>query len=158
MKRGTTLFLKIAVILVGVPALVLCVYGLPWLVKNPVNPYYASILYPIFAGIYLTIVPYFFALYQALKLLNYIDRNNAFSQLSVKALKNIKYCAFSVSIIYTVMLSFVYLLAKKDDSPGLIIIALIPLFAALVVAVFAAVLQKLLQEVIEIKLENDLTV
>ncbi len=158
MKQGTTLFLKVAVILIGVPVLALCIFGLVWLAKNPVNPNYAYILYPIVIGIYLSVLPFLFALYQAFKLLNYIDMNNAFSDLSVKALKNIKYCAFTISILYVVMMPFVYLFAEKDDAPGLIIIAIVPIFASLVIAVFAAVLQRLLEEAIEIKAENDLTV
>lgn len=158
MKQGTTLFLKVAVILIEVPVLALCIFGLVWLAKNPVNPNYAYILYPIVIGIYLSVLPFLFALYQAFKLLNYIDMNNAFSDLSVKALKNIKYCAFTISILYVVMMPFVYLFAEKDDAPGLIIIAIVPIFASLVIAVFAAVLQRLLEEAIEIKAENDLTV
>lgn len=53
---------------------------------------------------------------------------------------------------------FVYIVAEKDDAPGLIIIGMVPLFASMVIAVFTAVLQKLLKTAIEIKAENDLTV
>jgi len=158
MKHGTTLFLKVAVIFIGLPVLALCIFGLHKLAVNPVNPDYAHILYPIIIGIYLSALPFFFALYQAFKLLNYIDMGNAFSELSVEALKKIKYCAAIISALYVLMLPFVYLLAKKDDAPGLIIIAMIPVFTSLVIAVFAAVLQMLLKEAIEIKSENDLTV
>jgi len=158
MKHGTTLFLKVAVIFIGLPVLALCIFGLYKLAVNPVNPHYAHILYPIIIGIYLSALPFFFALYQAFKLLNYIDMGNAFSELSVEALKKIKYCAAIISALYVLMLPFVYLLAKKDDAPGLIIIAMIPVFTSLVIAVFAAVLQMLLKEAIEIKSENDLTV
>lgn len=51
-----------------------------------------------------------------------------------------------------------YLIAEADDAPGIILIGMLLIFAALVIAVFAAVLQKLLQEAIHIKSENDLTV
>jgi hypothetical protein len=44
--------------------------------------------------------------------------------------------------------------ADKDDAPGLVFVP----FASLVIAVFAAVLRRLLQEAINIKTENDLTV
>jgi hypothetical protein len=158
MKRGTTLFLKIAVILIGIPILALSIFGLPWLANNPANPDYAHILYPILIGMYISAVPFYFALYQAFKLLCYIDKNKAFSQISVKALKNIKYCAITISALYLVIMPFVYLVAEKDDAPGLIIIGMVPIFASMVIAVFAAVLQKLLKEAIDIKSENDLTV
>jgi hypothetical protein len=157
MKRET-LFLKVAVILIGIPILGLCILGLPWLANNPVNPDYAHILYPIVIGMYVSAIPFYIALYQAFKIISYIDKNNAFSELSVKALKNIKYCAITISTLYVVMLPFVYLVAEKDDAPGLIIIGMVPIFASTVIAVFAAVLQKLLKNAIDIKSENDFTV
>ncbi|MGO4375941.1 DUF2975 domain-containing protein, partial [Paenibacillus sp. MCAF20] len=45
-----------------------------------------------------------------------------------------------------------------DDAPGIILVGMVLIFASLVIAVFAAVLQKLLKEAIDIKSENDLTV
>lgn len=158
MKRYSTIFLKLAVIFIGTPVLALCIFGSIWLAKNPVNPDYAHILYPIVIGILVSAVPFFVALYQALRLLGYIDKNIAFSELSVKALKNIKYCAVTTCTLYVVMMPFVYFVAEKDDAPGLIIIGMAPIFASLVIAVFAAVLQRLLKEAIDIKSENDLTV
>ncbi|OES44597.1 DUF2975 domain-containing protein [Domibacillus iocasae] len=158
MKRGSTLFLKTAVILMGIPVLALGIFGLYWLAKNPVNPDYAHILYPILIGMYVSMIPFFVALYQAFKLLSYIDKNQAFSELSVKSLKNIKFCAMTISGLYVVIMPFVYLTADLDDAPGLIIIGMVPIFASMVIAVFAAVLQRLLQEAIDIKSENDLIV
>ncbi|WP_067727408.1 DUF2975 domain-containing protein [Oceanobacillus damuensis] len=158
MKRGSTLFLKMAVILIGLPVLALCIFGFPWLANNPVNPDYAHILYPILIGMYVSVIPFFIALYQAFKLLSFIDRNQAFSDLSVKSLKNIKFCAMTISGLYVAMMPFVYLVAELDDAPGLIIIGMVPAFASLVIAVFAAVLQRLLKEAIDIKSENDLIV
>jgi hypothetical protein len=147
-----------AVFLIGTPVLALCIYGLFWLANNPANPDYAHMLYPIVIGMYVSVIPFFVALYQAFKLLSYIDKNQAFSELSVKALKNIKFCALTISGLYVVILPFVFLVAQLDDAPGLIIIGMVPAFASMVIAVFAAVLQKLLKDAIDIKSENDLTV
>ncbi|MBO1580387.1 DUF2975 domain-containing protein [Bacillus sp. XF8] len=158
MKRVSTTFLKIAVILIGIPILALCIFGLPWLANNPVNPDYAHILYPILIIMYVSVIPFFVALYQAFLLLSYIDKNKAFSKLSVRALKNIKYCAITISILYVVGMPLFYLMAEIDDAPGIILIGLVVIFASMVIAVFAAVLQKLLKEAIDIKSENDLTV
>ena len=157
MKRET-LFLKIAVVLIGIPILALCIYVLTWLANNPVNPDYAYILYPILIGMYVSAIPFYIALYKAFRLLSYIDKNKAFSQISVTALKTIKYCAITISTLYVVMMPFVYLVAEKDDAPGGIIIGMVPIFASMVIAVFAAVLQKLLKNAIDIKSDNDLTI
>lgn len=48
-------------------------------------------------------------------------------------------------------------MAKKVD-PHIGLVGLIIIFVSLVIAVFAAILQRLLQETINIKSENDLTV
>ncbi|RCW69667.1 DUF2975 domain-containing protein [Saliterribacillus persicus] len=154
MKRGTTLFLKLAVIFISIPVLALTIFGFIWLANNSVNPDYAYIFYPILVGIFVSVFPFLVALYQAFKLLSYIDKNQAFSEFSVKALKNIKLCAWIISGIYLVILPFVYIVAEIDDAPGLILVGMIPIFASMVIAIFAAVLQKLLKEAIDIKSEN----
>jgi len=51
-----------------------------------------------------------------------------------------------------------YIVARAGDAPGIIVIGIVFIFAPLVVSVFAAVLQKLLQNAIDIKRENDLTI
>ena len=150
MKRCSTIFLKLAVILIGFPVLALCIFWLPGF-ANYLN-------YPILIGVYATAISFFFALYQALKLLSYIDKNKAFSELSVNALKYIKYCAITISIIYAVIAPFLIPIAEADDAPGLVGIPLIIIFASIAIAVFAAVLQMLLQDAIDIKSDNDLTV
>lgn len=153
-----TLFLKIALFIIGLPIFTLCILGLLWLPNNPFNPNFAHILYPIITGMYVTSIPFFIALYNAFRLLIYIDKNIAFSELSVRALTNIKNCAITISTVYVLIMPFVYLLAEKDDAPGLILFGSILLFASLIIAVFAALLQKLLKNAIDIKEENDLTV
>lgn len=158
MERGTTLFLKVTVYLIGIAVLALCVFGLPGIAKEAADYYPDAWVYSVAILMYASAIPFFAALYQALRLLLYIDKNNAFSERSVRALKNIKWCAFSVSILYTACLPFLYLMAEEDDAPGLIVIGLVVAFASFVVAVFAAVLQKLLSHAIDIKSENDLTV
>jgi len=160
MKRGTTLFLKVAVILIGIPVLALCIFLVPEIANfaaelYPDNSY---VNYYVFIVLYSSAIPFYFALYQAFKLLNYIDNNKAFSELSVQALKKIKYCAITISSLYVIGMPISYLIAEQDDAPGIIVIGMIMIFASLVIAVFAAVLQKLLKEAIEIKSENDLTV
>ncbi|WP_373471274.1 DUF2975 domain-containing protein [Carnobacterium alterfunditum] len=158
MKHGTTLFLKLAVIFIGLPVLALSLFGVTWLINNPASPEYDQLLYPVLIGIYVSIFPFFVALYQTFRLLNYIDKKQAFSEWSVKSLKNIKLCAMIISGLYVVVLPFIFGLTELDDAPGLILVGMIPIFASLVIAVFAAVLQRLLQEAIDLKKENDLIV
>ncbi|WP_436864490.1 DUF2975 domain-containing protein [Bacillus fungorum] len=160
MKQGSTLFLKTAVILMGIPVLGMCIFLVPKIgnFAAELYPDIAYIKYLVFINLYATAIPYYFALYQTFKLLNYIDKNNAFSKLSVKALKNIKYSALAISVLYVLGMPLFYLVAERDDAPGIIIIGMIMIFSSMVIAVFAAVLQRLLKDAIDIKSENDLTV
>ncbi|MCY9659238.1 DUF2975 domain-containing protein [Paenibacillus chondroitinus] len=160
MKRGSTLFLKIVLFLIGIPVLALCIYLVPKIANYAVELYpdhdYLDVL--VMMDLYATAIPFYLALYQAFKLLGYIDKSTAFSELSVRALKIIKYCAMTFSGLYVIGLPLFYLIAEKDDAPGIIVIGLVLIGASFVIAVFAAVLQKLLKEAIDIKSENDLTV
>ncbi|QWU15223.1 Protein of unknown function [Paenibacillus sophorae] len=158
MERGTTLFLKATVCLIAIPILALCIFWLPWIAKEAAEHYPAYMLYPVLIGMYAAAIPFFFALYQSFRLLSYIDNNIAFSELSVRALKNIKYCAITISILYGACLPFLFVMAQEDDAPGLAALGLVIIFASFVIAIFAAVLQKLLKNAIDIKSENDLTV
>lgn len=154
MNKGSTLLLKGVVIVIGLAALALCVFGLP----SVIDTFSWGGYDPILIGMYVPAVPFFIALYMALKLLGYIDTGKAFSDLSVQALKNIKYCGFAISVMYALGMPYIFHVADKDDAPGVVAIALVIIFASFVIGVFAAVLQKLLHNVIEIKSENDLTV
>ena len=160
MKQVTTLFLKIAVIFIGIPVLALCIFLVPEIgnIAAKLLPEFAYIKYLVSAVFYASAIPFYFALYQAIKILSYIDKNKAFSELSVKALKKIKYCAITISILHVLVLPIFYLFAEIDDAPGVIFVGLVVPFASMVIAVFATVLQKLLKEAIDIKSENDLTV
>ena len=154
MNQGSTMFLRVVVLLLGVVVLALSVFALPVGIRESAASKYEL----IFWGMYVTVVPFFVALFHTLKLLQYIDKNRAFSVRSIRSLKYIKYCALIISILYTIGMPQIYLAAEEDDAPGVILIGLVLAFAPLVIAVFAAVLQKLLQNAIAIKSENDLTV
>ena len=154
MQRGPTLVLKVTLFLLGIAAL-----GLAGLLvyivfsSNDVGDYR-----PILLGMLLTAIPFFMILYQAFNLLQYIDRNTAFSEASVKALRRIKTYALVISGFYVVCMPYIYYVAEKDDAPGGILIGMILAVAPAVIAVFVAILQALLQSAIAIKSENDLTV
>lgn len=159
MKRET-LFLKFVVTLMGLPVLALCIFFLPEIAAYfaELNPKLNFLQYPFLIGLYVTAIIFFVALYQTLKLFSYIEKKQAFSELSVKALKNIKHCGITISSLYVVFMPLLYLIAEIDDAPGIILIGMVIIFCCMVIVVFAAVLQKLLKEAIDIKSENDFIV
>jgi hypothetical protein len=154
MKPGSTWFLKTTVVLIGITVLAICVFALPPAISSDELEGYRLIL----IGLYVPALPFFFALYQALKLLNYIDQNKAFSELSIRALKNIKYCAITISVMYAAGMPYIFRVADRDDAPGVVALGLVIVFASIVIATFAAVLQKLIQSGLDLKSENELTV
>lgn len=157
MKRET-LFLKAAVCVIGAPVLALCIFALPRIASETDADYPKSVVLPIVIGLYAAAIPFYLVLFQAFKLLGYIDKDKAFSELSVVALKRIKYCAVAVGVLLAACLPFIYRVADRDDAPGMILMWAALAGAPLVIAVFAAVLEKLLRRAIDIKSENDLTV
>ncbi|MFA7253138.1 MAG: DUF2975 domain-containing protein [Patescibacteria group bacterium] len=159
MKQVSTLFLKGVIILIGLAVLALCIFVLPSIAREMVDvmPVQYQLL-PILIVLIASTIPFYIALFQALKLLTYIDKNIAFSELSVKALKNIKNCATIIGALYAACLPFIFIVAELDDAPGVALIGLVIVGASFVVATAAAVFQKLFQNAIDIKKENDLTV
>jgi hypothetical protein len=144
------------IILIGLIVLALCVVALPLLISSELT---GDFDYgPIFLGLYIPAIPFFFALHQALTLLGYIDKNKAFSEASVKALKHIKYCAFIISALFAAGMPYVFYVADRDDAPGVAAIGFVIIGASFVIAVAAAVFQRLFQNAVAIKSENDLTV
>lgn len=160
MQKSSTVFLKTVVYLMGLIIFALCVILIPQIIISiSDDPSVVKwVIHPIIIGFLLTTIPYYLALYQALKLLRLIDRNDAFSDSAVFTLKKIKQCALIITAIYILMMPFIYIFAEKDDAPGAVIIGFVPMFASFVIAVFASVLQKILKNALDIKTENDLTV
>jgi hypothetical protein len=155
-KNGSTIFLKLVIFFIGILVLAVCIFALPLGIRSELDGDfdYGAIM----VGLYVPAIPFFIALYQAIKLLTYIDKNIAFSDFSIKALKNIKYCAIIISALFALGMPYVFYVAERDDAPGVVALGLVIIASSVVIVVFAAVLQKLIQSGMEIKSENDLTV
>jgi hypothetical protein len=153
MKREI-LLLKAFVLLLAVPVLALCLFVLPVGLKDDGGVGYQ----PIILGMYISAIPFFIALYQTIKLLGYIETHKAFSLYSADALKNIKYCALTISGLYGLGMPYIFYVADKDDAPGVVLLGLVIVFASFAIGTAAAVFQKLVQHAVDIKSENDLTV
>jgi hypothetical protein len=158
MKKGSTLFLKGVLVIMAVAALAICIFALPaiWKGGSEEFPTASRALLLIVIGLYATAVP--LVLWQSFKLLRYIDKDQAFSQQSINALKVIKLSASVIAVLYVGGVPLLAPIAQADDAPGLMLIGLVIACAPIAVAVFAAILQKLLQSAMEIKSENELTV
>jgi len=97
------------------------------------------------------------ALYQAFKVLGYAGQNNIFSPAAVKALRTIKYCAIAIIGFVAVGEIFI-MLNHSDDRAGGVFMGLLITFGSVVIAAAAAMFQRILQNAVDLKSENDLTV
>lgn len=160
MKKSSTVFLQIVVVIIGLVVLALMLWE-PHLEGRNVNATTFEIYFkdPFLAYVYLSSIAFFIALYQAFKLLGYIGQNKIFSQNSVKALRIIKYCAISLVCFVLGAEAFIVIsMGGKDDIAGGVMMGLIFIVASGIVASVAGVFEKLLQNAVDIKSENDLTV
>lgn len=158
MKRGSTLFLKTVILLIGTATLAALIW-FPRLEGRAKDLDLLSIyLDPFVAYIYLASIPFFVALFQAIKLLGFIEKNNVFSHVAVKAVKNIKFCAIAIICLLIIAMGWIRLASGNDDPAGAMAVGTGMAFASIVIATTAAVLQKVLQAAVDIKSENDLTV
>ncbi|MBI2032452.1 MAG: DUF2975 domain-containing protein [Candidatus Levybacteria bacterium] len=158
MKKGSTLFLKAVILLIAIGALA----GMIWFPQTEGRATNLDLISiytdPFIIYLYIASTSFFVGLYQAFKLLNFIDASNAFSQGAVNTLKNMKF-AF-LSLIGFIALAELYLrfFAHDDDPAGPTALGILAAFAVAVIATAAAVFQKLLQNAVDMKSENDLTV
>src|SRR3990167_8698593 len=95
MKRSSTIFLQVVIVLVGIGTLALMLWE-PHLEGRNAHATLFAIYFkdPFLAYVYIGSIPFFVALYQAIKVLRYVRQNKTFSQAVVNALRIIKYCAF----------------------------------------------------------------
>jgi len=114
---------------------------------------------PLLAYAYVASIPFFVALYQAFRVLTYVREETTFSPATVKAMRIIKYCA--LAIIGFVVVSVVFMPLSDpadDDGPQGVVMRIVMTFAWIVVATAAAMFERILQNAVDIKSENDLTV
>jgi hypothetical protein len=159
MKRSPTIFLQVVIVLIAIVALAIMI-RFPLTEGRAANLDLFSIYSdPLIMYGYVASIAFFVALYQAFKLLGYIGQNKVFSLNSVKALRNIKYCAIALSILIVMAILYIRIFHNKDDDPaGAIAMGILATFISIVVASAAAVFEKTLQSAVDIKSENDLTV
>lgn len=160
-KRSSTIFLQAVIVLIGIVALALMLLE-PHLEGRNEHTSLFKIYFtdPFLVYAYVASVPFFVALFQAFKLLNFIGKNKVFSQAAVNTLKTIKYCAFITAgavvaaIIYLKIASF----GNNEDAAGAIMLGNVAIFASIVIGTAAGVFEKTLQGAVDIKSDNDLTV
>jgi hypothetical protein len=160
MKKNSTIFLQVVIVLIGIATLALMLWE-PQIEGRNANATFFEIYFkdPFLAYAYTASIALFVALYQVFKLLGYIGRDDVFSQRSVKALRVIKHCAMTlVAFIVGAEAYFFLAVRGKDDIAGGVMIGLLMIFVFVVIATAAGMFERIVQNAVDIKSENDLTV
>jgi hypothetical protein len=158
MKKSSTSFLRFVLCLIALGVLA----GLIWFPQTEGRAANLDLISiytdPFIIYIYLGSIPFFVGLYQAFKLSNLIDANKTFSKGAVNTLKNMKLASLSLFGFIVFAEFYIRFFAQGDDLAGPTALGIVISFAIAVIATAATVLQKLLQNAVDIKSENDLTV
>ena len=132
MKRSSTIFLQVVIVLIGIGALALMLWE-PHIEGRNAHATLFEIYFkdPFLAYAYIASIPFFVALYQAFKLLGYVGQNKVFSPRSVKALRTIKYCAIAlIGFIVAAEAYFFIVQRGKDDIAGGVAMGLLITFVS----------------------------
>jgi len=159
MKRISILFLQAVIVLIGIVALAIMI-RFPMTEGRAQNLDLFSIYFdPFILYGYASSIAFFVALYKAFKLLGYIGQNKLFSPNSVRTLRGIKYCAVIFCILIVMAGLYIRIFHNEDDDPaGFLAMCIVVTFISIAVATAVAVLEKLLQNAVDMKSENDLTI
>lgn len=159
MKKGSTIFLQVIVVLIGIGALALLLWE-PQIEGRNAHATLFQMYFndPFLALVYAGSIPFFVALYQAFEVLGYAGQNKVFSPEAVKALRTIKYCAIAIIGFVVAEEICIMLNHGSDDPAGGVFVGILITFGSIVVGTAAAVFEKTLQSAVDIKSENDLTV
>lgn len=158
MRRGPAIFLQVVVVLVGVGALALLLWE-PQIEGRNKHATLFEIYFqdPFLAYAYVGSIPFFVAVVQAFKVLGFAGRNQIFSQAAVRSLRTIKLCAIAI-VVFVAGAEVIILSHTEEDRAGGVFMGIVIAFASVVIATAAAVFERILQNAVDIKAENDLTV
>lgn len=160
MKRISTFFLQAVVVFIAIATLAFLLWE-PHLEGRNVGASLFEIYFkdPFLAYVYIASISFFVLLYQAFKLLGNIRNDKVFSQHSVKALRTIKYAAMVfITFIMGAEAYFFIVQRGKEDIAGGVMIGLFIMLVSVVIGAAAIVFEKVLQNAVDMKSENDLTV
>lgn len=159
MKRISTGFLQGVIVLIGIIALAILIV-FPRMEGRAANLDAFSIYTdPFILYGYAASIVFFVALYKAFRLLGYIGENKVFSTQAVRALKSIKYCAMGIGAMIVLGGLYVMMSHHEDDDPaGFLGLCIMTTFVTIVVATAAALFERVLQNAVDLKSENDLTI
>jgi len=142
----------------GLAVLLLLVFAIPAMANRTSleNPDYSHLRIPVMIYVYITSLPFFAGLFQAMKICREVSEGNEFTDNNVASMVSISKYAFSEIILYTVGAGI--LLVLDALHPGILLIILATIFVAGAVSIFSAVLSYYMKKAVLLREENEQTI
>jgi hypothetical protein len=147
MEKTSTVFLQGLLVLAGISVLGFMLWLPPHEGRNAQATLFAAYFKdPFLAYVYLGSIPFFTALYQAFRVLDYIRRDETFLPPTLKALRTIRYCALATvgltvgGVVYLVLAA-----GAQEDTAGGVMPGAFAAFVSLAAAAGAGVLESIIK-------------
>jgi hypothetical protein len=159
MKKNSTIFLQLIIILVGIGVFLFMLWE-PHIEGRNVHATVFQIYFndPFLMYAYIGSISFFVALYQAFKVLGYVRQNKTFSQATVKAIKTIKYSAIVLFIMVGAALAYLCIVRPGDDIAGGVFVSLLMIIVSGITVSVAGMFEQFLQNALDITSDRESTI
>jgi cytochrome bd-type quinol oxidase subunit 2 len=146
--------MQTVIVLIGIGVLVALLWE-PHLEGRNVNATLFEIYFkdPFLAYVYFGSIPFFVGLCQVFKVLGYARQEKIIAQVTVNAMRTIKYCALITAGAIVAASAFLMIAARSngEDAAGAVALGIVAAFAAIVIGAAAALFERILQNALDIK-------
>lgn len=152
MQKMNATILNFAIVLIGTIVLLLCLFVLPSVAQETarIHPEVSYLKYPILLGMYATAVPFFYALYETMKIIQVTRRKSIFSSYIVQGLNYIKYSAFVILGLYVLGISILFF--ANALPPIIAVMGIVIIIVTIMVATGSTFIKNVLMN--QLKLSN----
>lgn len=154
MKRNLARFFQAVIVVFGAAVIIFMLWE-PNVEGRNANATLFEIYFkdPFLAYAYAGSIPFFVALYNALKALRYAKEGQAFSPGTLKALRTIKFCALLLIGLILGGVGYIFITMRgKDDIAGGVAMGFYMVLILFSMALIAALVEKKLKKKMEVKL------
>lgn len=106
--------------------------------------------------VWITAIPFYLTLYQAIKICNYIIKDKIFSKDPLKSFGKITIFSLIILVMYLLLLIALYVIRFFPQT--MVLVLFLVIFSCTSIALISQIMKLLLLRAIELKEENDLTI
>ena len=158
MRSNKTSILKFSIVILALTVLYLSVFWLSKTISAYQSDYHnlLTVLNVIKYGLYTSAIFFFVGIYFILELINLIEKDIFFSKKALNNLSFLKYIIFTILVLYSSVLLYVYI--RVGFIKSIFIVGGLVIFITAFLIIFIEIFIQLLEKAVNIKLENDLTI